>query len=62
MWPILGIIFLPLTTLTYVLLWTPGIGIDSLGWLWLLLAFLIDLGGWGSTGYANRDRSVRRRV
>ena len=24
LWPILGIIFLPFTTLIYVLLWTPG--------------------------------------
>ena len=37
----------------YVLLWTPGIGIGPLGWLWLL-AVLIGLGNWGSTGYANR--------
>ncbi len=40
------------------LLWTPGIGIGPLGWLWLLLAVLIDLGNWGSTGYANRNRYV----
>ncbi len=46
----------------YVLLWTPGIGIGPLGWLWLLLAVLIDIGGWGSTGYANRDRYVPRRA
>jgi hypothetical protein len=26
------------------------------------LAVLIDLGGWGSTGYANRDRYLRRRA
>jgi hypothetical protein len=60
LWPILGLIFLPFTTLMYVLLWAPGIGIGPLGWLWLLLAVLIDLGGWGSTGYAHRDRYIRR--
>jgi hypothetical protein len=27
LWPILGIIFLPFTTLMYVLLWTPGVGL-----------------------------------
>lgn len=60
--PVLGVIFLPFTTLIYILIWTPGIGLPPLGWLWLLLAFLLDLGGWGSTGYSNRDRFVRRRV
>jgi len=62
LWPILGIIFLPFTMLMYVLLWTPGIGVGPLGWLWLLLAMLIDVGSLGSTGYANRNRYVRRRV
>lgn len=61
LWPILGIIFLPFTTLIYVLLWTPVIGIGPLGWLWLLLAVLIDIGGLGSTGYANRNLYARRR-
>ena len=62
LWPILGIFFLPFTTLMYVLTWMPGVGIVGLGWLWIILALLIDLGGLGSTGYANRDRYVRRRV
>jgi hypothetical protein len=61
LWPILGIIFLPFTTLMYVLLWTPGIGVGPLGWLWLLLTALIDVGGWGSTGYVNRNLYTRRR-
>lgn len=35
------------------------IGLD---WVWLILAVLSDVGGWGSTGYANRDRYGRRCV
>lgn len=62
LWPILGLIFLPFTTLMYVLLWSPIVGFGGLDWLWLILALLIDLGGWGSTGYANRDRYTGRRV
>lgn len=61
LWPILGIIFLPFTTLIYVLLWMPILGIGPLGWLWLLLAVPIDIGGLGSTGYANRNLYARRR-
>ncbi len=60
MWPILGVIFLPFTTLTYVLLWTPGVGLIGLDWLWLTLTVLIDIGGFGSTGSANHDRYIRR--
>jgi hypothetical protein len=55
LWPLLGVIFLPLTTLMYVLLWSSA-GITGFDWFWLVLAFLLDLGGMASSGYANRDR------
>jgi len=55
-WPILGVIFLPFTTLMYVLLWTPGLGLIGFDWFWLVLAVLLDLGHMGGVGYANRDR------
>lgn len=39
-WPILGIIFLPLTTLMYVILWnTNGHGV--VGWEWILVVLAI---------------------
>jgi len=55
-WPLLGIIFLPFTTLMYVLLWSPGIGLIGFDWFWLILAVLLDIGQIAGTGYANRDR------
>src|SRR2546421_9284386 len=55
LWPLLGVIFLPLTTLMYVLLWGPN-GIVGFDWFWLALAFILDIGGMASSGYANRDR------
>ena len=33
--PLLGLIFLPFTTLMYVILWSPGVGVTGSGWLWL---------------------------
>ncbi len=42
-WPMLGIIFLPLTTLFYVFMWTPGIGLVGWDWFWLFLAFAMDI-------------------
>ncbi len=55
---ILGIIFLPFTTLMYVVLWNPATGLAGFDWLWLGLALLIDLGGMASSAYANRDRAA----
>ena len=55
-WPLLGIIFLPFTTLMYALLWTPGIGLTGFDWIWLILAVLCDLMHYSSTAYANRNQ------
>jgi hypothetical protein len=54
--PILGIIFLPFTTLFYVLAWRPGFGVIGWGWLWVILGFIIDLAAYGGSGYTNRNR------
>jgi hypothetical protein len=58
-WPLLGILFLPFTTLMYVLLWSSGIGLTGVDWLWLILAFLLDIGSIASSAYANRERVPR---
>lgn len=55
-WPCLGFFFLPFTTLMYVLLYTPGVGLTGLDWLWLILAVLLDLGTIGGAAAANRDK------
>lgn len=52
-WPILGIIFLPWTTLMYVLLVPFG---GTLDWLLLILAILVDLGSFGGGFFGNRSR------
>ena len=39
-WPILGIIFLPLTTLLYVILWNTG-GRGVTGWEWIFVALAL---------------------
>ena len=54
--PCLGLLFLPFTTLMYVLL-VQGVGaIQGLDWLWLILALVLDLAALGGAGYANRNR------
>lgn len=54
--PLLGIIFLPLTTLVYVLVFVPETGVTGWGWFWVILALLVDLGTHSSGLYTNRHR------
>ncbi len=59
--PLLGILFLPLTTLVYVLVYASGVGVTGWGWLWVVLAFLLDLGVYSSparSAVRARSRSV----
>jgi hypothetical protein len=54
-WPILGIIFLPLTTLLYVILWnTSGRGVDGWEWILVILAVFADLASYGGGVYGRR--------
>ena len=55
-WPLLGFILLPFTTIMYVLLWTPGIGLTGFDWFWLILAVFCDVTHYGSNAYYNRNR------
>jgi hypothetical protein len=52
--PLLGLIFLPFTTLVYVLAYSPTIHLGHGRWLWVALAFLFELAGYAGTGRANR--------
>ena len=51
--PLLGFIFLPLTTVIYVLVY-PG-GLSTFDWILLVVGVLIDLGAYGS-GARGRQR------
>jgi hypothetical protein len=53
--PILGLIFLPWTTIAYVLFWTLG-GLDFVGWLFVGLAFVLDIATYGGGAYGNKDQ------
>jgi hypothetical protein len=54
-WPILGFIFLPWTTLTFVGV-APFGNVNGGDWVWLALAAILDLLQLAATGYTNRDR------
>jgi hypothetical protein len=54
-WPVLGIIFLPWTTLMWVIVAPTGNPKDF-DWLWLGLAFFGDIVSYSGSGYTNRDK------
>ena len=53
--PLLGIIFLPFTTLIYVIVYIPGVGLTGLGLFWVILALLLDIGHLGAS-YTQRNQ------
>ena len=52
--PILGFVFLPLTTVIYLFVF-PG-GLSGLDWLLLIIGILVDLGSYGGGAYGRRRR------
>jgi hypothetical protein len=52
--PLLGVIFLPFTTLMYVLVWSPIGGVTGWGWLWIILGAILDIGVYGGGRYSRR--------
>ncbi len=58
--PLLGILLLPITTLTYVLVYYISGSVTGWGWLWVVLAILLDLAAHSAPGrLATRARSTR---
>ena len=54
--PILGFIFLPLTTLAYAWMINSNLPIAGVNLLILIIAVVIDVGGWSSGEYHRRTR------
>ena len=55
LWPILGVIFLPFTTLFFVFLWSPSVGLQGWDWLWIGMALVMDIAS--LTGHAATYRN-----
>jgi len=52
-WPLLGFLFLPWTTLTYVLVFP----VYGFAWFWLALGVVLDIATYSSAVYRRRDLS-----
>jgi hypothetical protein len=56
--PFLGVIFLPWTTLMYVILWSPGGGVSGWEWILVALGLVADIGSYGRGAMARRSQAV----
>jgi hypothetical protein len=54
--PLLGLIFLPFTTLFYVLAWSPVGGVSGWGWFFVTIGVVFDIGHWAGAGYTGQQR------
>ena len=57
-WPLLGLIFLPWTTLAYVLAWGPVNAVSGAGWLVVALGFAADIATYRSRAAKNRYQTA----
>jgi len=55
--PLLGLIFLPWTAFIYVLVYNPNPaeGVSFLGWVFVVLGLLVDLGSYGAGARSRRS-------
>ena len=56
--PLVGLIFLPFTTIMFCLVYSPAAGgVVGANWIWVALGLLLDISSYGSGGYGQRQRS-----
>ncbi|MCW5964899.1 MAG: hypothetical protein KIT83_12745 [Bryobacterales bacterium] len=52
--PVVGFLFLPITTITYAWLVNSQVPIEGFNVLYLILAVILDMGSWGGGEYSRR--------
>jgi hypothetical protein len=55
--PLIGLIFLPWTTLFYVFAYAPVDGVTGIGWLFVALGFFFDISAYAGGGRAQKQRT-----
>jgi hypothetical protein len=57
-WPLLGLLFLPWTTLAYVIAWGPLDGVSGAGWLLVALGVAADIATYSARAAKSRYRAA----
>ena len=58
--PLMGLIFLPITTFAYVIVWDPIEGLSGLAWAAVIVALVVDLAINAGSIWGNRSRIMDR--
>jgi hypothetical protein len=58
-WPLLGLLCLPWTTLAYLLVWSPIGGVDGGEWIVVALGFLLDVLSYSGRATQSRYQASR---
>jgi hypothetical protein len=58
-WPLLGLLFLPWTTLAYVLVWSPVVDVEGAEWIVVALGFLLDIATYSARAASSRYQASR---
>lgn len=54
LWPLLGLLFAPWTTLGYLLVWSPGTGVSGAEWLVVAMGVVLDLATYSARSAQSR--------
>jgi hypothetical protein len=54
LWPLVGFLIMPWTTLMYVAV--APLGVTGFDWFWIGLAIAMDIVSWSGSAWGNRDR------
>lgn len=57
----IGFLFVPWTTLAWLVAYNPGMGVTGFGWVVVGLGLLADIASYTGGGYGNRSRIRRYR-
>ncbi len=55
-WPLLGLLIMPYTTLAYSFVFVPGVGVTGMRWFWVALGIILDVCSWGGGGASSSKR------
>ncbi len=60
--PLIGVLFFPITALTYVVVYSLASGVTGWAWLWIALAFLVDLAAHSAGVFTSSRRRAHYRT
>jgi len=58
-WPLLGVLFIPWTSLAYIIAWGPIHGVSGAGWILVALGICLDIFTYSSRAAQNRYQTGR---